>query len=174
MEGVEGGAPLPGDFRVIVCPTPPQINDFCDLLGTPYAPVSKIAPVNSSFGGLPTSLLFQHNGLKLFLKKYQIFREGQNILKKSPNFFDIIVKHVGRFFSNFVAFSEYLNFNFSTTCVFLKDQSYYCVDILEGGKRDCSFRYDFNPPHIHLETLALRNIYFVGFEIILLYTFSSF
>ena len=26
--------------------TPPQINDFCDLLGTPYAPVSKIAPVN--------------------------------------------------------------------------------------------------------------------------------
>ena len=44
-EGVEGGAPLPGDFRVIVCLTPKQINDFCDLLGTPYAPVSKIAPV---------------------------------------------------------------------------------------------------------------------------------
>jgi hypothetical protein len=32
---------------VIVCLTPPQMNDFCDLLGTPYAPVSKIAPVNS-------------------------------------------------------------------------------------------------------------------------------
>ena len=45
QEGVEGGAPLPGDFRVIVCLTPPQMNDFCDLLGTPYAPVSKIAPV---------------------------------------------------------------------------------------------------------------------------------
>jgi hypothetical protein len=30
---------------VIVCLNPPQMNDFCDLLGTPYAPVSKIAPV---------------------------------------------------------------------------------------------------------------------------------
>ena len=44
-EGVEGGAPLPGDFRVIVCPTPTQMNDFCDLLGTPDTPVSKIASV---------------------------------------------------------------------------------------------------------------------------------
>ena len=34
-EGVEGGAPLPGDFRVIFCPSPLQMNDFCDLLGTP-------------------------------------------------------------------------------------------------------------------------------------------
>ena len=25
------------------------MNDFCDLLGTPYAPVSKIAPVKGSF-----------------------------------------------------------------------------------------------------------------------------
>ena len=33
---------------MIVCLTPPQINDFCDLLGTPYAPVSKIAPVKVS------------------------------------------------------------------------------------------------------------------------------
>ena len=32
---------------MIVCLTPPQMNDFCDLLGTPYAPVSKIAPVKS-------------------------------------------------------------------------------------------------------------------------------
>ena len=24
------------------------MNDFCDLLGTPYAPVSKIAPVKNS------------------------------------------------------------------------------------------------------------------------------
>ena len=30
---------------MIVCLTPPQMNDFGDLLGTPYAPVSKIAPV---------------------------------------------------------------------------------------------------------------------------------
>ena len=43
QEGVEGGAPLPGDFRVIVCFTPPQMNYFCDLLGTPDAQVSKIA-----------------------------------------------------------------------------------------------------------------------------------
>ena len=40
------GVPLyQGDFRLIVCLTPPQMNDFGDLLGTPYAPVSKIAPV---------------------------------------------------------------------------------------------------------------------------------
>ena len=45
QEGVEGGAPLLGDFRMIVCLTPPQMNDFGDLLGTPYAPVSKIVPV---------------------------------------------------------------------------------------------------------------------------------
>ena len=45
QEGVEGGAPLPGDFRMIVYLTPPQMNDFGDLLGTSYAPVSKIAPV---------------------------------------------------------------------------------------------------------------------------------
>ena len=36
---------------MIVCLTPPQMNDFCDLLGTPYAPVSKIAPVNGVFRG---------------------------------------------------------------------------------------------------------------------------
>lgn len=42
---VEGGVPLPGDFRVIFCLTPPKMNDFFDLLGTPDAPVSKIAPV---------------------------------------------------------------------------------------------------------------------------------
>ena len=46
QEGVERGAPLLGDFRVIVCPNPPQMNDYCDLLGTPGAPVSKIASVN--------------------------------------------------------------------------------------------------------------------------------
>ena len=45
--GLRGGDPLPWDFRLIVCLTPPQMNDFCDLLGTPYAPVSKIAPVKS-------------------------------------------------------------------------------------------------------------------------------
>ena len=42
---VEGGAPLLGDFRVIVCPTPTQMKDFCDLLGTPDAPISKIVSV---------------------------------------------------------------------------------------------------------------------------------
>ena len=42
------GATLLGDFRVIVCPTSPQMNDFCDLLGTPDAPVSKIASVKRS------------------------------------------------------------------------------------------------------------------------------
>ena len=52
QEGVEGGAPLSGDFRVIVCLTPPQIYDFCDLLGTPYAPVSKIAPVKRELRSL--------------------------------------------------------------------------------------------------------------------------
>ena len=34
-----------GDFRLIVYLTPPQMNDFCDLLGTQYALVSKIVPV---------------------------------------------------------------------------------------------------------------------------------
>ena len=59
QEGVEGGAPLPRDFRVIVCLTPPQMNDFCDLLGTPDAPVSKIAPVKLIVlrGGAPTFVL---------------------------------------------------------------------------------------------------------------------
>ena len=33
---------------MIVCLTPPQMNDFCDLLGTPDAPVSKIASVKVS------------------------------------------------------------------------------------------------------------------------------
>ena len=41
------GLPFTGDFRVIVYLTPPQMNDFGDLLGTPYVPVSKIAPVHS-------------------------------------------------------------------------------------------------------------------------------
>ena len=31
---------------MIVCPTPMQMNDFYDLLGTPDAPVSKIASVD--------------------------------------------------------------------------------------------------------------------------------
>ena len=44
-EGVEGSAPLPGDFRVIVGPTPAQMDDFCDLHGTPDTPVSRIVTV---------------------------------------------------------------------------------------------------------------------------------
>ena len=51
-EGVEGGASLTGDFRVIVCPTSPQMNDFCDLLGTP---VSKIASVKWFHSKLPNN-----------------------------------------------------------------------------------------------------------------------
>jgi hypothetical protein len=45
QDGVKEGAPLPGDFRVIVSLTPQQMNDFCDFLGTLDAPVSKIASV---------------------------------------------------------------------------------------------------------------------------------
>ena len=41
----EGVVHLPGNFMVIVCPTPSQMNDSCDLL-SPDAPVSKIASVN--------------------------------------------------------------------------------------------------------------------------------
>ena len=48
QKGVEGVAPIPGYFRLIVCPTPPQMNDFCDLLGTPDAPVSKKASVKAN------------------------------------------------------------------------------------------------------------------------------
>ena len=47
--GLRGGAPLPGDFRLMVCLTPLQMNDFGDLLGTPYGPVSKKAPVKVAF-----------------------------------------------------------------------------------------------------------------------------
>ena len=53
-EGVERSAPLPGDFRVIVGPTPPQMDDFCDLLGTPYPPVSRIVTVK---GILPICII---------------------------------------------------------------------------------------------------------------------
>ena len=41
-DGVEGNAPLPGES---FCTTPLQMNGFCDLLGTPDAPVSKILSV---------------------------------------------------------------------------------------------------------------------------------
>ena len=34
---------------MIVCLTPPQMNDFCDLLDTPDTPVSKIASVKGVF-----------------------------------------------------------------------------------------------------------------------------
>ena len=51
--GLRGVPLLQGDFRVIVCLTPPQMNDFCDLLGTPDAPVSKIAPVKVNLSGEP-------------------------------------------------------------------------------------------------------------------------
>ena len=48
QEGVERGAPLPGDFRVIVGPIQAQMDDFCDLHGTPDTPVSRIVTVNAN------------------------------------------------------------------------------------------------------------------------------
>ena len=45
QEGVERSAPLPGDFRVIVGPIQAQMDDFCDLHGTPDTPVSRIVTV---------------------------------------------------------------------------------------------------------------------------------
>ena len=45
---------------MIDCLTPPQMNDFCDLLGTPYAPVSKIAPVKRSNDVLTVSKRFEN------------------------------------------------------------------------------------------------------------------
>ena len=47
--GVERSAPLPGDFRVIVGPIPAQMDDFCDLHGTPDTPVSRIVTVKVGF-----------------------------------------------------------------------------------------------------------------------------
>ena len=49
QEGVEEGAPLPGDLiqgDSLSHLTALQMNDFCDLLRTPDAPVSKIVSVN--------------------------------------------------------------------------------------------------------------------------------
>ena len=51
QEGLERSAPLPGDFRVIVGPIPAQMDDFCNLLGTPYPPVSRIVTVKEQFCG---------------------------------------------------------------------------------------------------------------------------
>ena len=78
-EGVEGGAPVPGDFRAIVCPTPPQMNYFCDLLGTPDTPVSKIASVKSSWKLF--SLVNINLGLVFFLTS---FSETLYFLKLCP------------------------------------------------------------------------------------------
>ena len=63
---------------MIVCPTPPQMNDFCDLLGTPDAPVSKIASVNRklsilSIGG--ARLIFMNSSkrpTKSLIKKWDV------------------------------------------------------------------------------------------------------
>ena len=71
QEGVEGGAPLTGDFRVIVCLTTPQINDFCDLLGTPYAPVSKIAPVKGQNFCSNLQLYSLQHSLKITILVYK-------------------------------------------------------------------------------------------------------
>ena len=59
---------------MIVCPTPPQMNDFCDLLGTPDAPVSKIVSVKVKFQARffsevsPSSYFGQTEGLAGNLK----------------------------------------------------------------------------------------------------------
>ena len=47
-EGVEQSVPLPGDFRVIVGPILAQMDDFCDLHGTPDTPLSRIVTVNNT------------------------------------------------------------------------------------------------------------------------------
>ena len=73
QEGVEGGAPLLGDFRLIVCLTPPQMNEFGNLLGTPYAPVSKIAPVNGGPDQFFFELLLVMDSLCPFSRRKMIF-----------------------------------------------------------------------------------------------------
>ena len=71
---VEGDAPLLGDFRVIVCPTPSQMNDFCDLLGTPDAPVSKIASVKYTMKYLCSLFFIGENSMqKLYHSTHSIF-----------------------------------------------------------------------------------------------------
>ena len=84
LDGVEGGAPLPGDFRVIVCPSPPQMNDFCDLLGTPDTPVSKISSVKISSGssdnigpfGNPGAAHPEHGDLTQAMDKHEKAPKG--------------------------------------------------------------------------------------------------
>ena len=49
MKVVERSAPLTGDFRAIVGPTPVQMDDFCDLHGTPDTQVSRIATVKKIY-----------------------------------------------------------------------------------------------------------------------------
>ena len=61
QEGVEGGTPLPRDFRVIVCPTTPHLNDVCDFLGTPDAPVSQIGTVKAKIENFLTFMLINLN-----------------------------------------------------------------------------------------------------------------
>ena len=60
------GAPLLGNFRVIVCPITLQMNDFCDLLGTPDAAFSKKASVTD----------YEKIAFHLFLSNYLLHRRN--------------------------------------------------------------------------------------------------
>ena len=53
---------------------------------------------------------------------FQIFSEGHKVLKKSPNSYYENVKKFGRLFSNFVAFTIYLNFTVIWTMTAFKIQ----------------------------------------------------
>ena len=54
---------------MIVCPTPPQMNDFCDLLGTPDAPVSKTASVKTQRAVVLNNLKHFDTSISTFLNK---------------------------------------------------------------------------------------------------------
>ena len=70
---------------MIVCLTPPQMNDFGDLLGTPYAPVSKIAPVNAQPSRLKAFLvLFLQNGAAMcqrLVRAFTFYKRGHFNIK---------------------------------------------------------------------------------------------
>ena len=58
---------------MIVCLTPPQMNDFCDLLGTPDSPVSKIASVKIVFSTLVTGKINQERCVRTYCYR-KVFR----------------------------------------------------------------------------------------------------
>ena len=82
QEGVERSASLPGDFRVIVGPIPVQMDDFCDLHGTPDTPVSRIVTVKvkGKFVTSPKVNFFQNSSCPMLEKI------NENYDKKRINF----------------------------------------------------------------------------------------